>query len=348
MKLLVPASATLGTFTGALVKNIRDLGVEHAAFLCRQGQPNLFPSVPTPLKSMYDLMQEAHPKTLSCSVIAKGRHDASKKFMRLAGTIDAAGEKGAPLHLKIKAMHDDVKRGAKSYLFPMENLADVLMPRQWFLKYLDPDGTRPLAEVYKEVHIRSVLYYHLVVTRKYEGDYDFPNALEIYESFVWITRKKNWGKYPAACTCNSTYCLCHHVLLTCAAFDETVQVPTNWVAETPELRKKTNRLRGTAGPRRASMIVAIAKDKAKSVSKLTFMDPPIGPEPQPRPGAANLVIPPPVSPPSSPSSQSSEEMQVCICFNMMYRLLTNSFSKGGAVTWKLFSHEAQGCFHCCG
>ncbi len=93
------------------------------------------------------------------------------------------------------------------------------------------------------------------------------------------------------------------------------------------------------------MIVAIAKDKAKSVSKLTFTDPPIGSEPQPRPGAANLVIPPPVSQPSSPSSQSSEAMQVCICFNMMYRLLTNSFSKGGAVTWKLFS---QGCFHCCG
>jgi hypothetical protein len=172
------------------------------------------------------------------------------------------------------------------------------MPCQWFFKYLDPDGTRPLVEVYKEVQIRSVLYCHLVVTCKYEGDYDFPNAFEVYESFVWITRKRNWGKYPAACTCNSTNCLCHHVLLTCAAFDETVQVQTNRVAKTPELRKKTNRQRGTAGPRRITMIVAIAKDKAKSVSKeskLTFMDPPIGQvpqEPQPQPGAANLVIPP--------------------------------------------------------
>jgi hypothetical protein len=118
--------------------------------------------------------------------------------------------------------------------------------------------------------------------------------------------------------------------LTCAAFDETVQVPTNWVAETPELRKKTNRLRGTAGPRRAAMIVAIAKDTAKPVSKLTFMDPPIGPEPRPhwQPGAANLVIPPPVLQLSSLSLQSSEEMQVCISFKMMYHLLTNSFSTG--------------------
>jgi hypothetical protein len=152
------------------------------------------------------------------------------------------------------------------------------------------------------------MYYDLVVTRKDEGLYDFPNALEIYESFVWITRKSTWGKYPARCTGrdNSTDCLCDHVFLTCAAFEETVQVPTNWVAKTPELRKKTNRLRGTvtAGPRRADVIAAMAKDKGKSVSKLTFMDPPIGPDNQPQPTvksrAAKLVIPPPVSPPSSP------------------------------------------------
>ncbi len=54
--------------------------------------------------------------------------------------------------------------------------------------------------------------------------------------------------------------------MTCAAFDETVIVPSNWVVETPELRKKTNCLRGPMGPRRAAAIVAIAKDKQKSVS----------------------------------------------------------------------------------
>jgi hypothetical protein len=69
----VPPSATLATFTGALVKNIRDLGIEHKDFLSRQGQPNLFLSVPKQLKSMYDLMQVVHSKTFSCSVIANGR-----------------------------------------------------------------------------------------------------------------------------------------------------------------------------------------------------------------------------------------------------------------------------------
>jgi hypothetical protein len=137
------------------------------------------------------------------------------------------------------------------------------------------------------------------------------------------------------------------VPLTCAAFDETMQVPTNWVAETPELLKKTNRLLGTAGSRRAAVIAAMAKDKEKSVSKLKFMDPPIGPETQPKPqpkpvksGAAKLVIPPPVSPPSSPSSHSSEELEVFIGFKILYPLLTNSFSIGDSVTWSLFPQEA--------
>jgi hypothetical protein len=73
MKTLVPQSATLVTFTGALVKNIRDLCIEHEDFLCQQGQLNLFLSVPKQLKSIYDLMQAVHSKTSSCSVIAGKR-----------------------------------------------------------------------------------------------------------------------------------------------------------------------------------------------------------------------------------------------------------------------------------
>ncbi len=108
------------------------------------------------------------------------------------------------------------------------------MPRQWFLKSIDPDGKRTASDVYKEVYKLSSIYYDLVVTSKESGEglYYFSNALEIYYSFVWITLKSTWGKYPSGCTCrdNSTDYLCDHVLLTCAAFDETVQVPTNWVA----------------------------------------------------------------------------------------------------------------------
>ncbi len=137
------------------------------------------------------------------------------------------------------------------------------------------------------------------------------------------------------------------MLLTCAVFDETVQVPTNWVAsaETPELHRKINSLWGTAGPRREAVIAAMANDKEKSVSKLAFMDSLIGPETQPKPkpvksGAAKLVIPPPVSQQSSLSSHSSEELEVFIGFKLLYPLLTNSFSTGDSVTWSLFPQEA--------
>ncbi len=52
-------------------------------------------------------MQAVHHKTLSCSVIAKGRKYSGDKFKRLSDAINAAGEKGAQLKLKIKAMHDN-------------------------------------------------------------------------------------------------------------------------------------------------------------------------------------------------------------------------------------------------
>ncbi len=81
-------------------------------------------------------------------------------------------------------MHDDVKRCTKSNVFPMDEIAHMLMQRQWFLKSLDPDGDHTVSYVYKEVYKRSSMYYDLVVTRKDRGLYDFPNALEIYESFV--------------------------------------------------------------------------------------------------------------------------------------------------------------------
>ncbi len=102
------------------------------------------------------------------------------------------------------------------------------------------------------------------------------------------------------------------------------------------------------------MIAAKANDKEKSVSKLMFMDPPIGPETQPKPklrpvkfGAAKLVILPPVSLQLSPLLHSLEELEVFICFKLLYSLLTNSFSTGDSVTWILFPQEAQGHFHCC-
>ncbi len=54
-------------------------------------------------------------------------------------------------------------------------------------------------------------------------------------------------------------CVCDHSVLVTSVFKKTVQVPTNWVADTPALSKRTNRLRAKAGPRRARLIKENAK-----------------------------------------------------------------------------------------
>ena len=55
------------------------------------------------------------------------------------------------------------------------------------------------------------------------------------------------------------------------------------MAETPSLRKKCNKFRGTAGPRRARILKEIARDKKKSTSKIGFVDEPVPPVPDPVP-----------------------------------------------------------------
>jgi hypothetical protein len=84
-------------------------------------------------------MQDAHPKTLSCCVVAKAQRGTGTdvKWCKRNARIEAAGEQGAPLHLKIKAYHMDVEGDAELAGFPMEEIDDLLMPRRWYLNAID-------------------------------------------------------------------------------------------------------------------------------------------------------------------------------------------------------------------
>jgi hypothetical protein len=83
-------------------------------------------------------------------VIAKAKKRSDVKWRHLNARIKAAGEVGAPLHLKTKAYHMTWEV-ALSAGFPMEGLADILMLCRWYLTAIDPQGTRPTAYVLKEV-----------------------------------------------------------------------------------------------------------------------------------------------------------------------------------------------------
>ena len=169
------------------------------------------------------------------------------------------------------------------------------MPRDWYLKSIDPEGKRPFAEVKKKIAKRAHQYYALVRQEKTMGEYGLLDALDLYESFHLVQRQASWIKpgkpgkpdegFPWGCLCLrcQKWTLCEHTALVESLFRSDIEVPVNLVAETPSLRKKCNKLRGTAGPRRARILKEIARDKKKSTSKIGFVDEPVPPVPDPVP-----------------------------------------------------------------
>ena len=51
-------------------------------------------------------------------------------------------EPGAPLHLKVKVHHVDIARGdALRPGLKLDDIMSMVVPRQSYLKQIDPDGT---------------------------------------------------------------------------------------------------------------------------------------------------------------------------------------------------------------
>jgi hypothetical protein len=153
----------------------------------------------------------------------------------------------------------------------------ILIPRQWYLKSLNPDGKRPFQAVRGEIVIHAHMYENLILERTTEDQYQLLDALDLYESFNYVRRETEWGKFPFACNCKWT--ICKLTALLTSVFDPEVQVPVNLVAETQALRKKCSKVRGTAGPRKARLLKQTAKQKKKSVSKIGYVDAPVPPVP---------------------------------------------------------------------
>ena len=91
-----------------------------------------------------------------------------------------------------------------------------------------------------------------------------------------------------ACGC-CKWTICEHTALLTSLFQTDIVVPDNLVAETPALRKKCSKVRGTAGPRRARLLQQIAKQKKASTSKLAYDSEPVPPVPDPDPPVPDPV-----------------------------------------------------------
>ncbi len=105
-----PSSATIGAFTCALVKFVADIGTEHQDFL--KPTDGLFPLTGVMTKRFYDQLQEFDRDTLRYSVVILVAHNNSeRKWDDIVMRIHGSGDEDVPLHLKIKAYHDDIARG---------------------------------------------------------------------------------------------------------------------------------------------------------------------------------------------------------------------------------------------
>ena len=111
--------------------------------MARDGHSNHFIRVPQETKEMYVAVQAMHPKTLSaCFIVATStsKRNPDLIYNAMMDRVMESGRAQAPLHLKALAYHHD--RTAQRERLPLElhELKTVLMPRQWWLEKLDPDG----------------------------------------------------------------------------------------------------------------------------------------------------------------------------------------------------------------
>ena len=209
-----------------------------------------------------------------------------------------SGESGVPLHLKIKAYHVDIARGdTQRPRLKMDDIITMVVPRQLYLKSIDPDGTRLFDEVRAEVKTMTSRYYHLVhadpTTEKHRAEVacGLISTLDVYESFHLILKQPTWAaedervklsdeeggeeedegdklprppQTPASCTCKwcCKWTVCQHTSLVASVFSPAYKVPDKLVAETPALRKKTNSIRGTAGLKRKVLVKEIVRQKS--------------------------------------------------------------------------------------
>ena len=324
MKGECPSSATLGTFTGALVGLITQLGQEHRVHL-KKFAANLFPAKQYMTKRIYDKLQSVHYLTLQLAVIlvakVSKRQSAQQEWDAITERIRGSGESGAPLHLKIRAYHVDISRDdTEGPGLKLDDIATMVVPRHSYLRRIDPDGTRRFEDIKAEVSTTARRYFSLVLDPrspkgKAEHARGLISTLDLYECFHLIRRQSNWApetprvalseeeessdtsdddtvkeppppQIPATCNCKwcCKWVICEHTSLVASVFGPEYKVPDTLIAETPAARKKTNSIRGTAGVRRKKLLKEIAMTKSATKSKLTYMDRPLSPRP-PQPPA---------------------------------------------------------------
>jgi hypothetical protein len=132
IKKLLPPNCSLGQF--AFCHYIKTaLGEEHMQQLSKVGSGNAFIREPIAPKDMWDGVQSAHSKTLSCSFVlttSSQRANVPIELRDMMEGIMECGPRTLPLHLKIALWHEDMRRLEQSPRLDLGDLKTILVPRQ--------------------------------------------------------------------------------------------------------------------------------------------------------------------------------------------------------------------------
>jgi hypothetical protein len=201
---LLPPNCSLGQFLGALCHYIKTaLGEEHMQRLSEVGSGNAFTSEPIATKGMWDGVQSARSKTLSCSFVlttSSKRANVPIKLLDMMEEIMECGPRTLALNLKIAAWHEDMRRLGQSPSLALGDLKTIPVPRQALLKRLDPTGELSVPTVRTQLQPLVRQYERLVIQDRVDDDTDLRDALKIYNYFHQLNRTPEWGEIALSCT----------------------------------------------------------------------------------------------------------------------------------------------------
>ena len=145
----------------------------------------------------------------------------------------------------------------------------MLMPRQWFLKKLDPDGSLTVPELRMILEQHMLEYKAVVLNGNEPPGMTVKKALNIYKKFYFLSRQPEWGTIPFSCSYAVCFpnCVCQDTMLFASLFNPKVRVPESWVTATVSLRKVHKPIGGTAGRKRRRLIEQRACDEKTSIPR---------------------------------------------------------------------------------
>ncbi len=158
---------------------------------------------------------------------------------------------------------------------PLEllELKQVLMPRQWFLKKLDPKGELSVPALRDLMRPHMLVYRALVLLDIVEPGMTVKKAFAIYRKWHVLNRQSTWGAVPFSRSCKVCFahCVCRDTILLASLFDPEVLVPADQITAMVSTRARNIPIGGTAWRKRHRLEEERACNEKAIDSKIKYL-----------------------------------------------------------------------------